>query len=195
MRDLKYLGHDLEGKSKKLVQAIQTRIPPLIGEHFVDGFRRSFQDQRFNEDGSQKWKQVKRRTPGDPWYGFNYKSNGKVGAGARGNYPSGNPRRYGTRGGITNYTSTATTRAILHGWGSVGLKMSIFLAHASRGLVVVASNKPYASVHNEGGTAKIFGGKTFKMPKRKFMGNSKKLDRGAKVIIDKVITKIIENNG
>jgi phage gpG-like protein len=65
-------------------------------------------------------------------------------------------------------------RAILVKSGA--LRRSIFIEVASRGLIRLASNLPYSSVHNEG---------TAKMPQRKFMGQSKALDQeNIKIIMD-----------
>lgn len=191
MKDMKDLRPDLDGKAAKIVAAMERRIPQQVGEMLVDGFRESFDLQQFNDAGASEWKQVERRKPGSRWYGFNYKSNSRVPTAARGYTAKGNPRRYGTRGGKTNYTGTATTRAILHGWGSSNLRDSIFLHTANRGRVIVASDQPHAKVHNEGESAKIFGRKSFKMPKRQFMGTSSRLNRRAKKIIDRIINQIL----
>lgn len=191
MANLKDMPADFRRKANQMGNAFNSRLPRMIGEHFVDGFKKSFDMQRFNDNSSQKWKEVKRRISGQGWYGFNYKTNGAVPPGSRGTYPSGKPRRYGTRGGITNFSAPATTRNILLGSGSASLRNSIFLYKASNKMVVVASNKPHAQVHNEGKPAKIFGKTEFKMPKRQFMGNSAKLNEEAKPLIRKVIDTIL----
>ena len=191
-RPLSQLDDDLDRAGREIAQAINQRIPVLVGEMLVDGFQKSFDMQRFNDAGTAPWQQVQRRREGSPWYGFNYRSNYSVPAGSRGTHANGRPRRYGTRGGITNFTPTATTRSILLGWGSANLRGSIYLHTANRGRVIVASDQPHAQVHNEGGEAQIFGRKVFTMPKRQFMGHSTKLDNEAKEIIDNVITQIIE---
>jgi hypothetical protein len=163
-KPLSQINADMEEKGRKIAAAIDTTIPVLVGEMLVDGFQKSFDLQKFNDEGAQPWKEVERRKQGSEWYGFNYKSNASVGTGARGYRPNGRPRRYGTRGGITNFTQTASTRSILLGWGSANLRGSIFLYEAKRGRVIVASDQPHAAVHNEGLEAEIFGKKAFKMP-------------------------------
>jgi phage gpG-like protein len=191
MANFKDLPEDFKRKANQIGNAFNSRLPKMIGEHFVDGFKKSFDMQKFNDNGSQSWKQVKRRISGQPWFGFNYRTNGTVPSGSRGTYPSGKPRKYGTRGGITNFSTAATTRSILLGSGSVSLRNSIFLYKATNRQVIVASNKPHAQVHNEGGMAKVFGKKEFTMPKRQFMGNSSKLNEEAKPLIRKVIDSIL----
>lgn len=191
-RPLSQLDDDLDRAGTQIAQAINRDIPVLVGESLVDGFQKSFDLQRFNDNGSAPWKEVKRRTEGNEWYGFNYKTNSSVPEGSRGYRANGRPRRYGTMGGTTNFSPTAATRSILLGWGSANLRGSIFLHTANRARVIVASDQPHAEVHNEGGEAYIFGRKKFTMPKRQFMGHSAKLDREAKQIIDTVITRIIE---
>jgi phage gpG-like protein len=42
---------------------------------------------------------------------------------------------------------------------------------------IVYSNLPYSAIHNEGLTGKAWGKATFKMPKRKFLGNSRILEK------------------
>ena len=185
------MGRDFSQRANQAAEAINNRIPIVVGEMLVDGFKKSFDLQRFNDDGSLPWKEVQRRKPGSPWYGFNYKSNYPVAGGSRGSYPNGKPRRYGTRGGITNYTPTASTRSILLGWGSANLRDSIYLFYARNARVIVASDQEHAQVHNEGQDARIFGGKAFKMPKRKFMGTSQKLNREAKQLIDNIFSRIL----
>lgn len=194
-RSLSDIAGDFAMKAKLLTQVIDTRIPKLVGEMLVDGFRESFDNQKFNDTGVEPWKQVKRRITGQPWYGFQWIPGGgpkyKVPAGSRGSYPNGSVRKYGTRGGKTNFSPRAATRAVLLGSGSVNLRDSIYLYKATRGMIVVASDQDHAQVHNEGGTAKIFGGKAFTMPKRQFMGTSDILNKRAKRLIGIAITKIL----
>lgn len=190
MRDMRNMGSDMRAVGQRLSDAVNNKIPRYIGEMLVDEFRESFDLQKFNDDGQPKWKEVKRRTLGSRWYGFQYGSNGAVPVGSRGRYKSGRPRRYGTRGGKTNFSTAATTRNILLGSGSVNLQDSIYLHSYNRKKVIIATDQPHAEVHNEGREARIFGGKMFKMPKRRFMGHTKRADRKAKVIIERYFNTI-----
>lgn len=185
------MGADLQERAQQLKNAIQTDIPTTIGEMLVEGFGASFRIQRFNDDGSPAWPEVKRRQTGNRWYGFQRGTNYAVPPGARGYTASGRPRKYGTKGGKTNFSPRATTRKILYGSGSSNLQTSIYLHTASASQVIIASDQPHAAVHNEGLQAKIFGKTTFTMPKRQFMGTSKKLNNRAMKVIDTIVTRII----
>ena len=55
--------------------------------------------------------------------------------------------------------------------------------------VVVWSTKIYAKIHNEGLMGLAFGKYPFKMPKRKFMGDSKILDKKLQTRIDNRLKK------
>jgi phage gpG-like protein len=195
MPSLNQLPVDFNLKADQVAKVIDSKVPQLVGEMLVDGFRDSFDNSKFNDAGAEPWKEVKRRQMGNPWYGFSYVPGGganyRVPAGSRGNYPSGKPRRYGTRGGKTNFSPRAATRSILLGHGSTNLRDSIYLRAARRGYIVVASDQPHAQVHNEGGKSRIFGGKEFTMPRRQFMGTSTKLNQKAKDIIELVIKRIL----
>lgn len=185
------MGGDFRRASAQLSQAMDREIPVSVGGMLVDGFRRSFRDQRFNDTGSRKWDEVQRRIEGSPWYGFNRGTNASVPPGSRGYHRSGRPRRYGTRGGTTNFSPAATTRNILFGSGSSALRDSIFLQNARAMRVVIASDAPHAQVHNEGLPSKIFGRKVFRMPKRQFMGTSNLLNTQARGVIDRIVTRIM----
>ena len=177
---------DFAKKAQRMAKAVDTHIPRALGEMLVDGFRDSFDMQRFNDAGSQPWEQVKRRIPGSPWYGFALGTNNRMPMGARGG--KGRP---GSRGGRTNFSTRATTRSILLGKGSSNLRDSIYVHSARAGRIVIASDQPHAEVHNEGKQARIFGRKTFKMPKRQFMGNSRHLLKVGSQLIEKEIKRIL----
>lgn len=61
-------------------------------------------------------------------------------------------------------------RGILIGKGRGRLKKSVRKIRVGRNFAVIGSDVPYAAVHNEG--LRAGRGKGFKMPKRRFMGNS-----------------------
>jgi len=170
-RDIKYLGRDFADKAAEVKAQINEALPKLVGGMHVDGFKESFDKQGFNDSGAAQWQDVKRRIPGSGWYGFQYGNTAK---------------------GKKNFSPSATTRSILLGHGSVGLRESIFLKRASRGRIVIASPLPYAKLHNEGGSMRIFGKTSGTMPKRQFMGNSKLLNKRAKLIITKRINNIMK---
>ena len=170
-RNISQLNPDFSKMAGEIKAQINKKLPILVGQMHVDGFKDSFDKQGFNDDGAAQWQEVKRRIPGNNWYGFQYGASSK---------------------GKKNFSASATTRSILLGFGSVGLRESIFLKQASRGRIVIASPLPYAQLHNEGGTMRIFGKTSGTMPKRQFMGNSSKLNRRAKLIITKRINNIMK---
>jgi hypothetical protein len=120
-------------------------------------FMSNFRNQGF--DGN-KWQDVQRRNPNSEWY---------------------------KRG-----TQSDRGRAILQGKRSGRLrkdvensvKTGVKNSNLSYTLVV---NNPYAIVHNEGLTAKIYGKKTFKMPKRQFVGMTNTLN---KKLLNKIASKL-----
>ena len=187
-RPLSQLDNDLRRRSQELRRAYNDRIPRLVAAEYRDGFRESFALQRFNDYGTAAWPQVKRRTIGQPWYGFQYGTNYAVPVDSR-----GRDKKYGTRGGKTNFSPRATTRAILLGKGSAQLRDGIFIAEARNGRIVIASPHEHAAVHNEGLDSRIFGRKIFRMPQRKFMGNSRAIEREAidtiSTVIDNIMTR------
>jgi len=79
-------------------------------------------------------------------------------------------------------------RAILVDTGA--LRRSIKVTQSSFNKIVITSNLPYAAVHNYG--LKAGRGRGFKMPKRKFMGNSKKLNQQNISIIKSELNKIFK---
>jgi len=161
-----HMDRDLTAKAVKLANSINNQIPNIIGQMLVEGFKKSFELQRFNDDGEAKWQEVKRREKGNDWYGFNLGTNGRVPRGSRELTKTGKAKQFGTRGGKTNFSSRATTRGILFGSGSSNLRDSIILSSANRARIIISSDQPHAEVHNEGLQALIFGKKRFQMPKR-----------------------------
>lgn len=57
------------------------------------------------------------------------------------------------------------------------LKRSIRIGFRTATSVRLISNLPYSAIHNEGLRGMAWGKHSFKMPKRKFMGNSKNLEK------------------
>jgi phage gpG-like protein len=64
-------------------------------------------------------------------------------------------------------------RAILVKSGD--LKRSIMVEFANWSKIRIKSALPYSAIHNQGLQGKAFGKTSFQMPKRKFMGRSRKL--------------------
>ena len=64
--------------------------------------------------------------------------------------------------------------------------------------MVIASDLPYAEVHNEGGYIRVFGKAKKKLPKRQFIGESaelmEELEERYLADIDKIVDKVTGNN-
>jgi phage gpG-like protein len=127
-------------------------------------FLKNFDNESFE---SNKWQEVKRRRPDSKWYGF----------------------KMGER---KNFSTTRANDKILHDTGA--LRRSLVMEENTiyrPGEAHIVSDLPYSAVHNEGGTAHIFGKKAFTMPKRQFMGESESISEEIMDKINKKINKII----
>lgn len=80
-------------------------------------------------------------------------------------------------------------RAILVKTGD--LKRSIRKGRVSFRQTTISSKLPYSAIHNEGLDGIAFGKYPFKMPQRKFMGESQKLERKMIKFIYKSIDKAL----
>lgn len=179
---------NLKALEIRLKRYIKRDLPRIVGIEAVNHFKNSFDKQGFTDKSLAKWKNAKRRDPNSKWYGFEYRSTAKL--------PANHPRRKGTikkykarkETPITNYSPAATKRKILS--GSTGDLKESLEYQIQPGRVIVSSNLPYAEIQNEGGTAQIFGKKTFKMPKRQFMGKSQQLDKTIERLLDEDLKRI-----
>lgn len=83
-------------------------------------------------------------------------------------------------------------RAILVKSGD--LRRSIIRDPANRAAlsIKIHSDLPYAKIHNEGLIGKAFGKRTFKMPKRQFMGDSYNLNEKVKKVIVKRLDQVFK---
>ncbi len=164
---------------KNFEKVIAKNAGIIIGTEAVNHFTENFDKQGF--DG-KPWKEVKRRTPSSSWYGFKH--------GANSNVPSNHPRRKGAKrkwkrrkaSSITNYSPTAQKTPILSSQRSELENSLTFKVKGSRA-VAIKSDKDYAKIHNEGGTIKVFGKDTAKIPARPFIGKSKTLNKKIKAAL------------
>lgn len=76
-----------------------------------------------------------------------------------------------------------TNRAILVKTGD--LRRSIKIVSKNYRSIVLGSDLPYAQIHNDGLNGKAWGKYPFKMPKRQFIGHSRKLIEQLKLKLDK----------
>lgn len=159
-----------------------------IGTVAVKHYSENFDKEGFVNGGLQPWKDVKRRDPSSPWYGFDYKGE------KRKNYPirKGKSGKRLKRQKKLNYSNVATKRKILQ--GSTGeLKRSLAYRVErvdSRKMVIsISSDKKYAAIHNFGGAIRVFGKATVKLPARPFVGYSRELTGKINRIIQKNLFK------
>ncbi len=179
----------IKNLSPKLRQYTSKDAPRVAGIEAVNHFKQSFQNEGFIDSYLEKWKKSQRTNPDSKWYGFL--------AGAKTPKPNNHPSRNGTKkpykarkeSPVTNYSPAATKRKTLIG-ASGDLSNSIEYRIAPR-KAFIFSNLPYARVHNEGGTVRVFGRKTVKLPKRQFIGDSKVLDTKIKKALSKDIERIL----
>jgi len=82
-----------------------------------------------------------------------------------------------------------STRGILIKTGN--LRNSIILKSARWPMAQVISQAPYAVIHNYGGNGLAWGKHPFKMPKRRFMGQSTELDKKTIMLLRKKINRAL----
>lgn len=141
-------------------------IKDILGTEAVNHFRESFQNQGFTDETLNPWKDVKRRDPASPWYGHS----GQTG----------------------RFSNARTTAKILSG-ETRELQNAITYRRIPGGARIV-NEKPYASVHQYGGRAKIYGKKEFQMTPRPFMGKSAVLVRNINDKIKREFIRILKTN-
>lgn len=158
---------------KKVIRYVEKDLPRIAGKMAVDEFRENFHRQGFRNNGITRWQDVKRRDKNSLWYGFQYKGEKRTSVRFVRDRKTGKTKRSNTQRKL-NYSNAATKRGILIGPGA-NLMNSITEKERSKDKVVIGSDLPYAAVHNEGGTIKVFGKAVRKLPKRQFLGESREL--------------------
>jgi phage gpG-like protein len=151
-------------------------MPVIIGQEGVNHFQESFDKEGFTDSSLQKWPEVKRRDPTSEWYGFK--------AGSKSARPGEKRKKKGT---VTNFSPSAARRKILTG-ETRELSDSIQYRIKPKSIHYF-SPLPYASVHNSRGKARVFGGKAFLMPQRKFIGRSRVLESRLRKMIKNDLNK------
>ena len=119
-------------------------IRDMFGVEAVNHFKQSFLDEGFTDETLEKWPDVVRRDPASPWYGHS----GQTG----------------------KFSKARTTAKILSG-ETRELANAISYVRTPEG-AKITNDKPYASVHQFGLPAKIYGKKSFVMKPRPFIGKS-----------------------
>lgn len=167
-------------KLAELERFRQEDMPHIIGTEAVRHYNESFVNEGATDESLVKWKDVKRRNPDSPWYGFS--------AGAKSPRPGANPE---SKAKATNFSPTRTTDKILTGESNELKNATDYIV--APGKVTVINDKPYARVHNFGEGAVIFGKKPFKMPARPFIYVSAQLNQRILGKIKKEVKIIIES--
>lgn len=141
-------------------------IKDIIGVEAVNHYKQSFADEGFTDEVLNPWKDVKRRNPKSKWYGHS---------------------------GQTGKKSTERMSAKILTGETRELRNAITYRRIDNG-VRISNDKPYASVHNYGGRAKIYGKKEFQMPQRQFIGKSVVMAANIKSKIKKEFVRILNTN-
>lgn len=155
----------------KAMAALKVRLPKQLGNDAVNHFRNSFRQGGFEDQTLQPWELPERKQ-------FTMKGKRKVYTYDVGKYWGG--KRFNI------YTRADRTRATLVQTGA--LRTSVRVLRTSPGEVVIGSDLKYAQIHNDGG--KLKSGAT--MPKRQFVGDSRKLTANMKKKISGEILKALK---
>ena len=156
------LTDDLHKKAKAMAELKKT-LPPVIGNMGTRHFVASFTNQGFDNNGVEKWKEVKRRISGTPE--FKYPKKKDLGRHER-------PILIGKSGG-----SKSGAHAHLRQSVNTSLK------EATWENILFSVPQPYAQRHNDG----LDG-----MPKRQFIGNSASLIAKIQAKLDSEMSKILK---
>jgi len=159
---------------QRLIRYINRDAPRIAGIESLNFFRESFDNRGFTDTSLVPWAASKRTDAASKWFGFEYRATTPP----PDNHPkrSDYKRKYKARkpNAITNFSPAATKRGTLTGFTG-DLEQSLEYT-TEKAKAIVSSNLPYSDVHNEGGTAKLFGKKTVNIPQRQFIGYSQTLE-------------------
>lgn len=147
-------------KIAELEKLKRDKVPLIIGVEAVNFFKEGFNKEGKTDKALVKWADVKRRDPASDWYGFSLENKNR-------------------------FSNTRANDKILT--GETGELRNSIRYEVKPDRVTVLSDKPYASVHQYGEPAKIFGKKAFTMKARPFIYRSEVLE---KAIRDKIIREI-----
>lgn len=103
------------------------------------------------------------------------------------------PRKGSIRQGMFRMKrNNPNTKPTLYGKGN--LKRATRITSFSKRKQVISNDLVYAEIHNEGLMGRAWGKHFFKMPKRQFIGNSRKLERFTQAKINSKINTAIMNS-
>ena len=158
----------------KMDDYARNKAPKIAGKMAREFYKENFQKEGFVNDGLQKWQEVKRRKnlPEKPSEKIADVITTPAKKSADGKKPTEKP--------------ADAVRPILTGSsGALGRSVEF---RTGDGEVLMFSNIPYAAAHNEG-TTTAGCNHSVTIPQRKFMGDSKELD---KLIYDEIERKLKE---
>lgn len=184
--DKKALERELERRMAQINHWIERDLPRQVGVMAVNHFKRNFELEGFQNGSLSKWKEVKRRDPSSPWYGFLYKGENRKKV----------PYKLTKRGKRSksqrklNFSQAATQWNILHNSGELADSIRY---EAGPACVTITSDKPYAAIQNEGGMIKVFGKRSVRLPARPFVGESKELNERISRLIDDKINELFNS--
>lgn len=143
--DLSTFAQQFPQKMEEFTRYIEgDEIRDMFGIEAVNHFKQSFLNEGFTDETLEKWDEVERRKPESLWYGHS----GQTG----------------------KFSQARTTAKILSG-ETRELANAISYVRTPEG-ARITNDKPYASVHQFGLPAKIYGKKSFVMKPRPFFGKS-----------------------
>lgn len=184
--DKKALEKELERRMAQINRWVEHDLPRQVGVMAVNHFKRNFELEGFQNGSLSKWKEVKRRDPSSPWYGFLYKGENRKKVPYK--LTKKGKRIKGQR--KLNFSQAATQWKILHNSGDLADSLRYEPGPAC---VTITSDKPYAAVQNNGGMIKVFGKRSVKLPARPFVGESKELNEQIDRLIDNKINELFNS--
>lgn len=138
---------------RRKLETIKRRTVKVVAVTALNHCKDSFRNQGFTDSQLEKWVEPQRRQMDSEGADYKYDM----------------AKYWGGKRAVL-YSKADRTRAILVKSGD--LRRSLKVVKAIWPVVQISSDLPYAAIHNNGGP--IRGGA---MPKRPFMGNSKKMEQ------------------
>jgi len=189
------IDNNFKSKSKRLDTALKRDIPAMIGEEHKNGFRRSFREQRFYDYGQKGWEKPERKDTGTA-FPPPTKSHltrdtliGKAGAGGSGLQDS---FRVSVRKNEVAIANTKDYAGIHNEGGIINVPVSKDMRKFAWAMYYKAKKRGAKNYESWKGLA-LTNKKSLKIkiPQRKFMGHSRKIDNEVDEEIDKELNKIL----
>jgi len=195
MSRFKDIDKDFGRKNKRLDRALKRDIPAMIGEEHKNGFRRSFREQRFYDYGQRGWKAPERKDTSSafppPTRSHLTRDTliGKAGAGGSGLQDS---FRVSIRRGEIAIANTKDYAGIHNEGGTVKVPVTKDMRSFAWAMYYKSKKRGAKNYESWKGLALTKKNKlSMKIPQRKFMGHSRKIDDEVDKEIDKELNKIL----